>query len=38
MRERAEMLGGTIEFLRPPDGGSLVRLRVPLPMQDAHGG
>jgi hypothetical protein len=30
MRERAEMLGGTIEFLRPPEGGTLVRLKVPI--------
>jgi signal transduction histidine kinase len=30
MRERAELLGGTIEFLRPRDGGTLVRLRVPI--------
>jgi signal transduction histidine kinase len=30
MRERAEMLGGTIEFLRPPEGGTLVRLTVPV--------
>jgi signal transduction histidine kinase len=30
MRERAEMLGGTIEFLRPPGGGTLVRLTVPI--------
>ena len=29
MRERAELLGGTIEFLQPPGGGTLVRLRVP---------
>jgi signal transduction histidine kinase len=29
MRERAEMLGGTIEFLRPAEGGTLVRLTVP---------
>jgi signal transduction histidine kinase len=29
MRERAELLGGTIEFLRPPEGGTLVRLIVP---------
>lgn len=29
MRERAEMLGGTIEFLRPAEGGTLVRLKVP---------
>ena len=26
MRERAELVGGTIEFLRPPEGGTLVRL------------
>jgi len=30
MRERAELLRGTIEFLRPPEGGTLVRLAVPL--------
>jgi signal transduction histidine kinase len=29
MRERAELLGGTIEFLQPPRGGTLVRLRIP---------
>ena len=29
MRERAELLGGTVEFLRPPEGGTLVRLTVP---------
>ncbi len=36
MRERAEMLGGTIEFLSPPEGGTLVRMRVPLENRDAH--
>lgn len=30
MRERAELLGGKVEFLRPQAGGTLVRLRVPL--------
>ena len=29
MRERAELLNGAIEFLRPVDGGTLVRLRIP---------
>ena len=29
MRERAELLGGSIEFLQPAEGGTLVRLRVP---------
>ncbi len=30
MRERAELLHGTIEFLRPGDKGTLVRVRIPL--------
>jgi signal transduction histidine kinase len=30
MRERAELLGGAIEFLIPEQGGTLVRLRVPM--------
>jgi len=38
MRERAEILGGTLEFLRPPEGGTLVRLRVPVEKADAHAG
>jgi signal transduction histidine kinase len=29
MRERAELIGGGIEFLKPAEGGTLVRLRVP---------
>jgi signal transduction histidine kinase len=29
MRERAELMGGTIEFLRPELGGTLIRLSVP---------
>ena len=29
MRERAELLGGTIEFTRPPEGGTRVSLIVP---------
>jgi signal transduction histidine kinase len=29
MRERAELVGGTIEFVTPPNGGTLVRLHVP---------
>jgi signal transduction histidine kinase len=36
MRERAEMLGGTIDFLQPPGGGTLVRLKVPIESQDAE--
>jgi signal transduction histidine kinase len=41
MRERAELLGGTLEFLRPSEGGTLVRLTVPrsrLAEKDASGG
>lgn len=34
MRERAALVGGTIEFTRPREGGTLVRLRVPLPRAD----
>ena len=34
MRERAELLGGTLQFLSPEAGGTLVRLRVPLPERD----
>jgi signal transduction histidine kinase len=30
MRERAALVGGTIEFLSPPGGGTRVRLRIPL--------
>ena len=30
MRERAELVGGTIEFTRPDEGGTRIRLRVPL--------
>jgi signal transduction histidine kinase len=30
MRERAALLGGTLEFLRPAHGGTLVRLSVPV--------
>ena len=35
MRERAELLGGTLEFLTPQKGGTLVRLRVPAAAQPA---
>ncbi len=29
MRERAELLGGVLEFVRPQPGGTLIRLKVP---------
>lgn len=38
MRERAELLGGTLEFLRPPEGGTLVRLKVPREAQESGDG
>jgi len=36
MRERAELLGGTIEFARPSAGGTLVRLIVPKEGHDPN--
>jgi len=30
MRERAALVGGMVEFTRPRDGGTLVRVRVPV--------
>jgi signal transduction histidine kinase len=38
MRERAELLGGSIEFLRPSEGGTRVLLRVPREQPESHGG
>ena len=38
MRERAELVGGTIEFSRPDEGGTRVRLRVPLEDVETHPG
>ena len=37
MRERAELLRGKIEFLRPAEGGTLIRLNVPLTPADCSG-
>jgi signal transduction histidine kinase len=37
MRERAGLVGGTLEFVRPLEGGTLVRLRVPLTARTALG-
>ena len=36
MRERAEILGGTIQFLTPAQGGTLVRLNVPIEKTEPH--
>jgi len=38
MRERAEILGGTIAFNRPSQGGTLVRLCVPKETKEHHAG
>jgi signal transduction histidine kinase len=34
MRERAELLGGALDILRPDGGGTLVRLTVPVAVGD----
>jgi signal transduction histidine kinase len=36
MRERAELLDGRLEFQRPAEGGTLVRLSVPLTQSYVH--
>jgi signal transduction histidine kinase len=36
MRERAEIVGGRIEFLAGADGGALVRFTVPASREEAH--
>jgi len=36
MRERGEILGGVLEIVKPPSGGTLVRLRVPRARVEAH--
>jgi signal transduction histidine kinase len=42
IRERAELLGGAVDFVRSPSGengsGTLVRLTVPREKLDSHGG
>jgi len=38
MRERAELLGGTIEVGRPAQGGTIIRLAVPRESLDGHRG
>jgi len=36
MRERAELVGGTIEFVEGAGGGALVRLSVPVSTEEVH--
>jgi signal transduction histidine kinase len=36
MRERAELLGGSLEFRQPATGGTIVRLRVPREKAELH--
>jgi signal transduction histidine kinase len=38
MRERAGLIGGHIEFARPPDGGTLVQLVVRLDVRGEESG
>jgi signal transduction histidine kinase len=38
MRERAELIGGTLHYERPESGGTRVRLRVARDKVEAHGG
>jgi signal transduction histidine kinase len=38
MRERAELLGGTLVYSKPASGGTRVSLRVPREKAQAHGG
>jgi signal transduction histidine kinase len=36
MRERAELVGGTLDIARPPEGGTLVRLKIPQENLQPH--
>ena len=38
MRERAELIGGTLEYQKPEAGGTRVKLRVAREKVEAHGG
>jgi signal transduction histidine kinase len=38
MRERAELIGGTLELLQPTSGGTTVRLRIARQKVEAHAG
>jgi len=38
MRERAELIGGILEFLRPAGGGTMVRLRIERQKVEPHAG
>ena len=37
MRERAEILGGALSLSQPPQGGTLLALRIPRERVEAHG-
>ncbi len=38
MRERAELLGGSLQFVEPAEGGTLVQLKVPREKLDSYAG
>jgi signal transduction histidine kinase len=38
MRERAEIIGGTLQLLQPASGGTMVCLRIERQKVETHGG
>ena len=36
MRERVELIGGTLEILHPAEGGTLVRVKIPQDKLQTH--
>jgi signal transduction histidine kinase len=38
IRERAEILGGSVESMKPREGGTLIRLRIPREKAELHAG
>jgi signal transduction histidine kinase len=38
MRERAELMGGSLKFTPRPQGGTVVKLSIPLERMEAHAG
>jgi len=38
IRERAEILGGSVECMTPREGGTLIRLRIPRERAELHAG
>jgi signal transduction histidine kinase len=36
MRERAELIGGTLEISHPAEGGTLIRVKIPQDKLQTH--